>query len=79
MLNKKNDHEKKLIELKPYNVKELAIIYGVDRRTMKGWLKLHESAIGIKPGRYFTVLQVKTIFQRLGIPSQVQIIDWQPD
>lgn len=79
MLNKKNDHEKKLIELRPYNVKELAVIYGVDRRTMTSWLKAHESAIGPKLGRYYSVLQVKIIFQRLGIPSQVQIIDWQPD
>lgn len=75
MLNKANDHEKKLIEIKPYNVKDLAVIYGVSRKVISGWLKLHKSAIGEKHGQYYTVLQVKIIFEKLGLPSQVEIID----
>lgn len=75
MQNNASGNEKKMIEIKPCNIKELALIYGVDRRTMSGWLKAHEAAIGEKLGRYYSVLQVKIIFQRLGIPSQIQIID----
>lgn len=75
MTNKKNDHEKQLIELKPHNLKELAALYGVDPRTMRTWLKPHEAAIGEKMGNYYSVLQVKTILLKLGVPSTVEIND----
>lgn len=72
MSNKANEHGKKLIEIRPYNVKELAVIYGVSRRVLSGWLKVHESAIGQKHGQYYTALQVKIIFERLGLPSHIE-------
>ena len=75
MQNKTNVNSKKLIEIKPYNVKELAAIYGVDRRIMSGWLKEHRNAIGKKTGQLFTVLQVEIIFELLGLPSQKELDD----
>jgi hypothetical protein len=54
MTTKTNEHPKKnTIEIRPYNIKELAAIYEVDRRTMTAWLNAHEEAIGVKVGRYF--------------------------
>jgi len=60
------------IEVKPYNIKELAAIYGVGRKTMVKWLKAHQSTIGQKEGRLYTALQVKIIFDVLGLPSQME-------
>lgn len=59
------------IEIKPYNIKELASLYNVGYRTIKKWLKAHQKAIGRKHGRYYTALQVQIIFEKLGLPSQV--------
>jgi hypothetical protein len=79
MLNKVNEYGRRTMEIRPCNIKDLAVIYGVDRRTMAAWLKGHEVAIGPKLGRYYSVLQVEIILQRLGIPSQLYIVDCQPD
>ena len=57
------------IEIKPYSTKELAGIYGVCDKTLKKWLLPFGEAIGNKQGRYFNVAQVKTIFDKLGVPS----------
>jgi hypothetical protein len=59
------------IEIKPYNIKELCSIYGVSYRTMVLWIEAHKEAVGEKVGRYYTALQVEIIFEKLGLPSQV--------
>lgn len=58
--------------IKPYNIKELAAIYNVTPRTMSNWLEEHKAAIGKKVGRYFSALQVKVVFEKLGLPGEVQ-------
>jgi len=60
------------VEVKPYNIKELAAIYGVGRKTMVKWLQAHQKSIGKKEGRLYTALQVKIIFDVLGLPSQME-------
>lgn len=60
------------IEVKPYNIKELAALYGVGRKPMVRWLKAHRRAIGKKEGQLYTALQVKIIFDKLGLPSQIE-------
>jgi transposase-like protein len=57
------------IEIRPYNLTELSRIYGVTTHTMKNWLRRHQEAVGEKIGRYYTTLQVKTIFEKLGLPG----------
>ena len=59
------------IEIKPYSTKELAGIYGVCDKTLKKWLIPFSEAIGKKQGRYYNVAQVKTIFDKLGVPSSL--------
>lgn len=60
------------VEIKPYNLTELAQIYGVTNRTMKNWIIRHNEAVGEKVGRLYTVLQIKIIFQKLGLPGKVE-------
>jgi len=58
--------------LKPYNIKELAELYVMSKKTMRTWLKPHAEAIGPRHGRYYTIRQVAIIFEKLGMP-QVRI------
>jgi len=51
-------------------LKEIAIMYGVSDRTVRKWLKPHENKIGEKVGWYYSVNQVKIIFQCLGLPNR---------
>lgn len=60
------------IEIKPYGLTELAAIYGVTVRTIKNWLQPHAPAIGEKIGRLYTALQVKIIFEKLGLPGKIE-------
>lgn len=57
------------IRIKPCTLSELAAIYGVGVRTIKKWISMHQQAIGPKQGRIYTALQVKIIFQKLGLPG----------
>ena len=59
------------IEIKPYNQGDLARIYGVCDKTFKKWLLPFEKEIGQKHGRYFSIVQVKIIFEKLGLPETV--------
>ena len=56
-------------QIKPCTLTQLAAIYGIGIRTMKKWITPHQEAIGPKNGRIYTTLQVKIIFQKLGLPG----------
>lgn len=58
-------------ELKAYSKKELAEKYQVSVKTFNAWLKPFEDKIGEKRGRYYTVNQVKTMLEVLGVPGTV--------
>ena len=60
---------KDAIEMKHYSTKELARIYGVCDKTLLKWMKPFTESIGQKQGRYYTVAQVKIIFDKLGLPG----------
>jgi hypothetical protein len=59
-------------DIKPYSTKDLAKIYGVCDKTFKKWAKPFETMIGTKNGRYYTVAQVKIIFEKLGVPCKMK-------
>ncbi len=63
---------KNYVEIRPYNLTELAAVYGVTVRTMKNWITLHRQTVGEKTGRLYTALQVKTIFEKLGLPGKAE-------
>lgn len=57
------------ILLRPYNLKELAALYGVSSRTFAKWLLPFEKQVGNRVGYFFSIPQVKTIFSNLGFPG----------
>jgi hypothetical protein len=64
---------RKQIPLKPYTLKELSQLYGMDWRTLKTWLEPFQKEIGQKRGRYYQIPQVRIIFQKLDLPSMIDV------
>ncbi|MEY2828675.1 MAG: hypothetical protein RIQ33_533 [Bacteroidota bacterium] len=62
----------KSFELKPYSITELAKVYSVCNRTIKKWMRPFEKEIGEKQGRYYTVSQVKVVFEKIGLPGMTK-------
>ena len=58
--------------LKPYNLKELAGMYGVSVRTLSKWIEPFAGQIGKRIGYFYTIPQVKTIFLNLGLPGMFE-------
>jgi hypothetical protein len=61
-----------VIEIRPYSLTELSRLYGISNGIMKRWLAPHTDAIGEKVGRLYNTLQVKTIFEKLGLPGRAE-------
>ena len=59
-------------EIRPSSIKDLAGVYGCCDKTMKKWIIPFNSEVGVKNGRYYSVVQVKIIFERLGLPCKVK-------
>ena len=59
----------KIIKVRPYNMKQLASLYGMGYKTIRKWLKAHEPSIGKKIGNFYSFRQVIIIFQKLGLPK----------
>ena len=71
--NKKNmSTTNYVVEIKPYSLTELSSLYGISNGVMKKWLVPHNEAIGKKVGRFYNALQVKTIFEKLGLPGKAE-------
>jgi len=62
---------RKFIPLKAYSPGEIAKIYEVDIRTLHRWMEPFKEEIGKRLGRYYTITQVKQIFQKLSVPGIV--------
>lgn len=65
----------KVIQVRPYNTKELSALYGVSYKTFKKWLRPHKEQIGDKIGYYYNIDQVKTIFRILSLPFEFTFED----
>ena len=65
--------QNKAIFVKPYTAKELRGLYGVCDKTFRKWIHPFAEEIGQKNGAYFTVRQVKIIFDRLDIPHYYEV------
>ena len=59
------------IKLRPYTVLDLAKMYEVSDKTMKKWIKPFESKVGEKNGYFYSIAQVKMIFEKLGAPGEL--------
>jgi ABC-type microcin C transport system permease subunit YejB len=70
------DYRSKLasqVKLKPYTSTELAELYGVDKNTLKKWIKPLKREIGKKHGEFYTARQVGVIFERLDFPHYNEV------
>lgn len=65
-----NKGENQVTVLKVQTVSELAKMYGVSRPTFKTWLKPFEHKIGVRVGWYYSIAQVRTIYECLGLPNR---------
>jgi hypothetical protein len=63
------DQDGRLI-IKPYRMKDLAAIYGVDVRTVRRWMNKLIPAIVRKQAKYFAVHEVTAIIEALGVPKK---------
>ena len=59
-------------EIRPSSIKDLAGVYGCCDKTMKKWIMPFQLEVGVKNGRYYSVVQVKIIFDKLGLPCKVK-------
>lgn len=59
------------IKLKPCTVLELARMYGVSDKTMRKWIKPFDAEVGKKIGYFYTIAQVRIIFEKLGMPGEM--------
>ena len=57
--------------IRPYSIKDMAAIYRVCDKTFKRWIMPFAADVGEKNGRYYSVVQVKIIFEKLGMPCKV--------
>jgi len=56
-------------EIRPYNITQLAALYGMERRAFKKWLAAHKRLVGKRIGHLYTIKQVNIIFDVLGMPG----------
>ena len=64
--------EKRKIHLKPYKLTELCAIYEVSKPTLRKWIsELKE--LGKRNGHYYSIAQVKIIFDNLLLPSTIEV------
>lgn len=57
--------------IRVYSKKELANLYEVCPRTLDKWLSMHKTTIGEKNGRYYSLAQIQTIFEVIGLPKNI--------
>jgi hypothetical protein len=55
--------------IRAYSLKELSGMYRVSKNTFKKWLSPFQEEIGVRVGYYYSIHQVKIIFDKLGFPE----------
>ncbi len=75
MSKEKSENKKKIVVVKPYTLRELAALYQVGWKTFKSWIKPFTEEIGERRGRFLTIPQVKTIFEKLDYPPCFQLTE----
>lgn len=57
-----------LVEVRPYNMKELCALYKMSYKVMYTFLAPLKGTLGKKRGHFYSVRQVEAIFNELGVP-----------
>lgn len=71
--DKDNIRTKRII-IKPYNLKELADIYGMTLYRMRRSLHPLKARLGKKEGYFFTTKQVHLILRFVKLPSNIEVV-----
>lgn len=66
------DEQGRLI-IKPYRLKDLAIIFDVNQLTLKRWLAGSNELFDREGRKYFTVHQIELMIEKFGLPKKVYI------
>lgn len=66
------DNDGNLI-VKPYQMRQLAEIYEVHPRTMRRWISKLAPNLTKEKRRYFTIDEVVTIVNAIGIPHTIKV------
>ena len=61
--------------VKPYRLSDLAIIFDVNRKTMRKWLDKYPEQFGKREGKYFYIRQVEFCLQTFGLPGKVIVLN----
>lgn len=60
--------------IRPYTIRDLMHLYGdVSKKTFLKWLRPFATEIGKREGYYYTITQVQTIVDKLGIPTEIPL------
>ena len=62
-----------LFHVRPYKVKELAALYGMNIRTFQRWLKRLKKHIGKIEGQFLSIKQVEIVIKHLDLPYFIQV------
>ena len=62
----------RITEIKPYSTIELSRRYGVGKRAFLLMIEPYAQLIGKRSGRFFTVLQVEIIIEKIGMPYEIE-------
>jgi hypothetical protein len=60
--------------LRSATTKELAALYGINRKALGRQMKHHQSIIGKRPGYFWSVEQILRLFEILGPPPFVRVV-----
>ena len=63
----------KRVPLKSYTKKELRKLYGISFRTWNEWTGKYKDELNLGNGYILTVKQVEVIFEKFGIPGEIEI------
>ena len=63
----------KRVPLRAYTKKELRKLYGISFRTWNEWTNKYKDELNIGNAYILTVKQVEAIFERFGVPGEIEI------
>jgi hypothetical protein len=67
------EKKRRCIVIKAYTLKELADIYCVTKYIMRQLIKRNNKEIGKRIGYYYQAQQVEVMFQKIKLPSNVEL------
>lgn len=59
--------------IKPYHLKDLAVIFDVNSQTLRRWMSKYETELGPKIGKYYSIPQVECLIRYIGLPQKLVV------